>query len=45
AVSAAVILGQQLEPVQWLGVVVVVVAVATAQRIGLADVHSPAPIA
>ncbi len=45
AVSAAVILGQQLEPVQWLGVVVVVVAVATAQRIGLAEVHSPAPIA
>jgi len=45
AVTAAILLGQQLDPVQWLGVIVVVVAVATVQRIGLADVHSPAPIA
>lgn len=45
AVTAAVILGQQLAPVQWLGVVVVVVAVATVQRIGLTDAHPPAPIA
>jgi len=45
AVTAAVLLRQELSPVQWLGVIVVVVAVATVQRIGLADVRAPAPIA
>ncbi len=45
AVTAAVLLGQQLGGVQWAGVAVVVIAVATVQRFGLQDVHSPAPIA
>ncbi len=45
AVTAAILLGQQLGVVQWGGVALVVVAVATVQRFGLQDVHSPAPIA
>ena len=45
AIAAAVMLGQALEPTQWLGVVVVVVAVATVQRLGLPDAHPASPIA
>ncbi|GMR02217.1 MAG: EamA family transporter [Acidimicrobiia bacterium] len=45
AVTAAVLLGQELSAVQWVGVVVVVVAVAAVQRFGLSDLASPAPIA
>ncbi|RLE16100.1 MAG: hypothetical protein DRJ28_02380 [Actinobacteria bacterium] len=45
AVAAAAMLGQALEPTQWLGVVVVVVAVATVQRLGLPDAHPASPIA
>ncbi|MEN8239345.1 MAG: EamA family transporter [Actinomycetota bacterium] len=45
AIAAAIMLGQALEPVQWLGVAVVVVAVATVQRLGLSDVHPASPIA
>ena len=45
AVAALALLGQQLDPIQWLGVAVVVVAIATVQRFGLSDLHPPAPIA
>ncbi len=45
AVSASILLSQTLEPVQWLGVVVVVAAVASVQRWGLPDAHPPSPIA
>jgi len=45
AVAALILLGQQLDPIQWLGVTVVVVAIATVQRFGLSDLHPPAPIA
>jgi inner membrane transporter RhtA len=45
AVSASILLSQALDPVQWLGVVVVVVAVASVQRWGLPDAHPPSPIA
>lgn len=44
AIAAAIMLGQTLEPVQWLGVAVVVVAVATVQRLGLTDTHPTSPI-
>lgn len=44
AIAAAIMLGQTLEPVQWLGVAVVVVAVATVQRLGLTDTHPSSPI-
>ena len=43
AVSAAILLNQSLDPVQWLGVAVVVVAVASVQRWGLSDTHPPLP--
>jgi inner membrane transporter RhtA len=43
AVAAAILLSQRLDPVQWLGVVVVIVAVASVQRWGLSDAHSPLP--
>lgn len=45
AIAAALMLGQALEPIQWIGVVVVVVAIATVQRLGLPDVHPTSPIA
>lgn len=45
AIAAAIMLGQALDPVQWLGVAVVVAAVATVQRLGLADTHPASPIA
>jgi len=45
AIAAAIILSQALDPVQWLGVAVVVVAVATVQRLGLASTHPTSPIA
>jgi inner membrane transporter RhtA len=45
AVSASILLSQTLEPVQWLGVAVVVAAVASVQRWGLPDAHPPSPIA
>jgi inner membrane transporter RhtA len=43
AVSASIILGQALDPIQWLGVVVVIAAVASVQRWGLSDAHLPLP--
>ncbi len=45
AIAAALMLGQALGPVQWLGVAVVVVAVATVQRLGLPDTHPTSSIA
>jgi inner membrane transporter RhtA len=45
AVAALILLGQSLAPIQWIGVAVVVVAISTVQRFGLADLHPPAPIA
>ncbi len=45
AIAAAVMLGQALAPIQWFGVVVVVVAVATVQQLGLSDIHPTSPIA
>jgi drug/metabolite transporter (DMT)-like permease len=45
AVAAAIMLGQALEPVQWLGVGIVVVAISTVQRLGLTDAHPTSPIA
>jgi len=45
AIAAAIMLGQALEPIQWIGVAVVVVAIATVQRLGLPDVHPTSPIA
>jgi drug/metabolite transporter (DMT)-like permease len=45
AIAAAIMLGQALDPIQWLGVGVVVVAVATVQRLGLSSVHPASPIA
>lgn len=44
AIAAALMLGQTLKPVQWLGVAVVVVAVATVQRLGLSDTRPASPI-
>ncbi|MDJ0791567.1 MAG: EamA family transporter [Acidimicrobiia bacterium] len=45
AVAAWVILDQQLEPIQWLGIAIVVIAVATVQRVGLSETHPATPIA
>ena len=45
AIAAAIMLGQALDPIQWLGVGVVVVAIATVQRLGLSSVHPASPIA
>lgn len=45
AVAAVIMLGQALDPVQWVGVAVVVTAVATVQRWGLAGTHPTSPIA
>lgn len=44
AIAAAIMLSQALEPIQWFGVAVVVVAVATVQRLGLTDAHPTSPI-
>ncbi|GMQ99007.1 MAG: DMT family transporter [Acidimicrobiia bacterium] len=45
AVAAAILLEQSLSRTQWIGVLVVVTAVASVQRFGLSDVRSPTPIA
>lgn len=45
AIAATMLLGQTLAPIQWLGVAVVVVAIATVERVGLTDSHPPSPIA
>ena len=45
AVAALILLDQRLAPSQWLGVAVVVVAIATFQNGGGADLQPPAPIA
>jgi drug/metabolite transporter (DMT)-like permease len=45
AISAAVLLGQTLALIQWVGVCVVVIAIATVQRVGLTDAHPTSPIA
>jgi drug/metabolite transporter (DMT)-like permease len=45
AIAAAILLGQALAPIQWFGVVVVVVAIATVQRVGLSNAHPTSPIA
>jgi drug/metabolite transporter (DMT)-like permease len=45
AVAASIILDQRLAVVQWVGIAVVVVAVAAVQRWGLADAHPTTPIA
>lgn len=45
AIAAAIMLGQALDPIQWLGVGAVVVAIATVQRLGLSHVHPVSPIA
>jgi drug/metabolite transporter (DMT)-like permease len=45
AISAAVLLGQTLALIQWVGVCVVVIAIATVQRVGLTDSHPTSPIA
>ncbi len=45
AVTAAMILDQSLEPVQWVGIAIVVVAVAVVQWRGLSDMHPATPIA
>jgi drug/metabolite transporter (DMT)-like permease len=45
AVSAAILLDQSLAAGQWIGVAIVVVAVATVQRWGLQDIHPATPIA
>ncbi len=44
AIAAAILIDQALEPVQWLGVGVVVVAIATVQRLGLSDLHPASPM-
>jgi drug/metabolite transporter (DMT)-like permease len=45
AIAAAILLGQALAPIQWFGVAVVVVAIATVQRVGLTGAHPTSPIA
>lgn len=44
AAFAAVMLDQTLDPIQWVGVIVVVLSVAAIQRWGLAEAQSPVPI-
>jgi drug/metabolite transporter (DMT)-like permease len=44
AISAVVLLDQRLDPIQWVGVATVVVAVATVQRFGLGELRPPAPM-
>lgn len=45
AIAATVLLGQTLALIQWVGVCVVVIAIATVQRVGLTDSHPTSPIA
>lgn len=45
AIAATVLLGQTLALIQWVGVCVVVIAIATVQRVGLTDAHPTSPIA
>ena len=44
AVAAVVLLGQQLEPVQWAGIAIVALAVAAVQRWGLGAEHETTPV-
>lgn len=44
AVAAAFLLDQRLAPIQWVGIVVVVVAIAAVERWGLGEVHAATPI-
>lgn len=44
AVAAVILLGQQLEPVQWLGIAIVAIAVAAVQRWGLGAAHETMPV-
>lgn len=44
AIAALVLLGQTLSPVQWFGVVAVMVSVATVERFGLGDTVEAAPV-
>lgn len=44
AMAAAIMIDQALDPIQWVGVGVVVVAIATVQQLGLSDVHPVSPI-
>ena len=44
AVAAVILLGQQLEPVQWTGIVIVALAVAAVQRWGLGAEHETTPV-
>ena len=44
AVAAVIILDQTLDPVQWFGIGVVIVAIAAVQRWGIADAPVPAPV-
>ncbi len=43
AVAAAILLDQQLEPVQWIGIIIVATAVAAVQRLGLGSAHETHP--
>lgn len=44
AVAAVLLLGQQLEPVQWIGIAIVALAVAAVQRWGLGSEHGTTPV-
>ena len=44
AVAAAFLLDQRLAPIQWVGIVVVVIAIAAVERWGLGEVHVATPI-
>jgi drug/metabolite transporter (DMT)-like permease len=45
AIAAAAMLDQYLAPIQWVGIVVVVAAVAAVQKWGLGEAHPATPIA
>lgn len=45
AIAAAMMLGQALDPIQWVGVLAVVASVGAVQQWGLSDVHPTSPIA
>ena len=44
AVVALVLLGQALSPIQWIGIVVVMVSVAAVERFGLGEAVDAAPV-
>lgn len=44
AIAALILLDQRLSAVQWIGIVIVMVAVATVERIGLAGAPEAAPV-